>query len=365
MILKYSKVEIVDRDSRFVLKRTALGDKLLMNRKHAVTNQIYSYERERIKANKGVFPNCLYQTYHIFHSINVGWDCTDVLLAKAHAENHNRLFIPFQQRNAKQWSKLDWDESETSFISLANLGLQIVPYPIPKDADIEDWEFHKTEARKRILPSQDIMPILTSRHNEDSFQDFINYEIKKSKLIGIHLYPKIEPKDTVNLSRLRAINSRLNPNDVCALFVGFNAPRRIVKFDSVNSSFAYSSFGIDIFSPQQLSPSQMKAMLKNEEKLKEYVQQFYDITQGGYSSNPDQKVWHEFGLIDLLNSTVTVDEALNKFQTVIWFSTLFEQKDFDELNSKILAKENIIDYITDGRSKWATFWHKYGSTAIS
>ena len=61
MILNFTKVEAVDRESRFVLKRTNLGDRQILNRKHAVTNQIYSYERQRINEGKGVFPNALYQ----------------------------------------------------------------------------------------------------------------------------------------------------------------------------------------------------------------------------------------------------------------------------------------------------------------
>lgn len=364
MILKFTKVETVDRESRFVLKRTTLGNRDLLNRKHAVTNQIFSYERQRIKEGKGIFPDALYQTYHIFKDKNIGWDYIEIDEARAHADNHNRILIPFEQRNQKQWRKLHWDEAETSFLRVANQGMQIVPYPLPLDADINDWEKYKLNAEKKLLPSQEIIPIISSRHNEETFQDFINLEIKKSKLIGIHLYPDIKPLDLVNLSRLRAINSRLKPNDVCALFVGFNAMRRLPKLDSVNSSFVFSTFGIDIFSPYQMSQAQMKAMLKNEEKLKEYLEQFYDTTQGGYSTNPDQQAWHEIGLIDLLTSKVPIAEALGKYQAIIWYSTLFEQEDFKLLNSKILAKENIVDYILNEKSKWAISWQRYGSSAI-
>lgn len=364
MILDYTKVEVVDRESRFLLKRTNLGNRQILNRKHAVTNQIYSYERQRIEEGKGVFPNTFYQTYHIFFEKNIGFDLTDTHIARAYADNQNRILISFQQRNLKQWIKLDWDEAETSFIAMANQRLQIIPYPLPVNANVDDWIAHKGNAIKKILPSQDIMPVLSSRHNEDTFQDVAQHEIKESKLVGIHLYPDIKPIDFANLSRLRAINANLKPNDVCALFVGFNAMRRLAKLDSVNSSFAYSTFGIDIFSPYQMSQAQMKAMLRDKEKLKEYLEQFYDITQGGYSTNPDQQAWYEEGLIDLLKSKVTIDEALGKFQAIIWYSTWFEQQDFDTLNSKLLSKENIIEYITNSKSKWATFWSRYGANAV-
>ena len=365
MILKFNKVEAVDSESRFVLKRTNLGSKELLNRKFAVNNQIFFYEKKRLAENKEVFSNTPYQTCHIFKDKYIGWDYTEIHEARAHADNQNRILIPFHQRSITEWEKLDWDSAETSFMNLATQGIQIVPYPIPYKANVTDWEAQKEIAKKKILPSQEIMLVLSTRHNEDTFQEFIRGEIKKSNLIGIQLYPSITPVDFLNLSRLRAINSSLKPNDICSLFVGFNAHRRIVKFDSVSSAFAYASFGIDVFSPYQMSQAMMKAMLQsNKAKAEEMLGWLYDKTQGGYSTNPDQEAWHGVGLIDLLKSKVTIDEELNKYQAIIWYSTLFEQQDFDELNGKILAKDDIMDFIKNEKSKWAVFWDKYGSTAV-
>lgn len=365
MILKNTKVELVDKASRFVLKRTLLGETELMNRKHAVTNQIFSYERKRLKEDKGLFPNASYQTHHIFHDKRFGWDYSELEMARSHADKSKRLFIPFEQRNYKQWKALTWGEAETSFINLANRGLQVVPYPLPLSATLEEWEWRKGIVMKKKLPSQEIMPVLSSRHNEDSFHEIIKAEIIESKLIGIHLYGLKKAKEVVNLSRLRAINSGLKENQNCALFVGFNFPRKLPrKFENVNSSFVYSTFGIDVFSPNQMSPAQMKAMLQNKEKLTELSSWLYDPTQGGYSTNPDQEAWHGFGLVNTLTHMVPVAEMLNKFQTIIWFSIKLEQDDFDILNEKILSKSDIVKYIKDGKSKWATFWDKFGSEAI-
>lgn len=363
MILKFTKVELVNTESRFVLKRTSIGDTTLMNRKNAVTNQIYSYERERLKEGKSVFPDASYQTHHIFFE-NIGWDYSELEGARSHADANNRILIPFEQRNQTLWERLSWNTAESSFLAIANKGLQVVPYPIPIRATLEEWQTRKKTAMEKLLPSQEIMPLLSSMHNEETFQDIIAEEIKKSKLIGIHLYKLINPIEIVNLSRLRAINSKLKPNDLCALFVGFNAPRRLPKLDSVNSAFAYSTFGIDIFSPNQLSPSQMKAMLRDQKKLQEQLTWLYDSTQGGYSTNQDQEAWHEIGLIDLLLNKVPVAEALNKWQTIIWFSTKMEQDDFILLNGKLLSGINLVEYIRNEKSKWCVFWDRYGATAI-
>jgi hypothetical protein len=362
MIIRGTTIELVDEDTRFVLKRTLLGEREVVNRKLAITNQLYHYERQRIIEGKDVFPNAPYQTHHIFFDKKNGWDYSELREARSHADKQQRLLLPFEVRNLKQWQALTWDEAETSFVNLANQGLQIVPYPIPKTAtEINEWLERSALAEKKLLPSQHLMPVLTSRHNEEFFQDLMEAEITKSHFIGVHIYDPANPIELVNMSRLRAINSRQKIGGTCALLAAFNADKSFQDLDDINSAFALSTFGFDIFSPVQLSPRQMEA-IKKQGKLGE--QKMYDPTQGGYSTNADQQAWHDVGLIDTMAENVPIAEALNRYQAVIWFSTKFEQDDFVMLNDQLISKEDVAKFIRDEKSKWAVFWSRYGSSML-
>ena len=64
MKIKEVKVELVDEDSRFVIKRIITDKGEFFNRRLAVSNGIYSCERKRLNHGKSVF-NSPFQTFHI------------------------------------------------------------------------------------------------------------------------------------------------------------------------------------------------------------------------------------------------------------------------------------------------------------
>ena len=358
MSIDFTKVELIDAKTRFVLKRTVIGSRQVFNRKHAVTNQIFAYERKRMEKEKELFPNAVYQTHHIFSDKKTGWDYSSLSEASSHAETQNRVFIPFKQRNKKQWV-FSWDEAESSAQNLATKGMQVIEYPIPLTATLEDWKKYKERIKKKLLPSQDLMPLLNILTNEQGFKDIIKYEISESKFIGIHLYELANALEILNLSRLRIANLSVKEGNLCALIIGFNAPRKLAKkFESINSSFVYSMFGFDIFSQEQMSPAQMKAMLNDKDKIQN-VFWFYDSTQGNYSTNPEQEIWHGTGLIEFITNKVPVADALNEYQVLIWFSLKFEQDDLNILNDLLLQKADVYDYIRNNKPKWYGFWDKY------
>lgn len=105
--------------------------------------------------------------------------------AQSYANQQKRVFIPFESRNLKQWKNLTWEESETSCLALALRNVQMIPYPIPLKTTLEEWKEHKIEAKKKIHPGQELFPVLSSRHDPDTFISILKEEINNSLMIGI------------------------------------------------------------------------------------------------------------------------------------------------------------------------------------
>src|SRR3989344_2409662 len=102
MQIKTIKAEVVDKNSRLLVKRIATPDGEFLNRKLSVSNFVYILEKKRLNYDKSLFSSPI-QTYHIrYDKIEKKWDLSDLNKIKIHAEGNRRILFPYKQRNEKQ-----------------------------------------------------------------------------------------------------------------------------------------------------------------------------------------------------------------------------------------------------------------------
>lgn len=356
MILKNIKVEISDKKTRFVLKRIVGSGWECLNRKMAVTNQLRRYEEQRLQYSKSIF-NSQFQTYHIRWDRAGYWDFHDIDVAKTEAQKNNRLFVPQRQMNEKLWKALNPTQAFNQFEELANRGLSVVALNVPLKMTAEQCKELKEDAESILNGNQKMMLILSTRHDFALFPELIDYALPESRFMGIHSYSFTQPQEFLNLTALRKVNSLLKEGQECPLIFGFNHPRHLPRFSFVNSSFAFSCFGIDIFSERQYFLENMKsedieAMMKR--KPEEFM--FYDASQGGFNKGEEQEIWHEFNLTREAMKSISVEEGLNGYQALIWKNTMKQQEDLSLINGKLLEGGDVGKLITDEKSKWSVFY---------
>lgn len=224
MKIKETKVVAVDLKSGFVLKQTITDSGEFLNRKLAVPNTIYVCEKQRAKLNKPLM-NLPFQTHHLkWDKSNEEWELTGLKKAKKHAEQNNRIFIPFNQRNQQQWESLSWNESLEDITDLLRK-TEVIPFSIPPTASLEEWISYKEEASKKLSEKQILMPVISSKHDVRHFPDILAYEIKLSKLLGISCFELIDSIELLNLNFVKSISSRLKVGDSCALIAYFKYAR--------------------------------------------------------------------------------------------------------------------------------------------
>ena len=193
MIIQEVKVNSLNTESRFVLKDIKTPEGVFSNRKIAISNFMFNCEKDRMKYERPVF-GALFQTHHIvWDSLNSSWDYDGLESAKEHANKNNRVFLTYQQRSDNQLNDLKLIESEHGFKTFLDL-VDNVPFQLPINMGLNEWKKEKKKLILLLKPNQNLVPIVSSRHNVSSFPLIIKEEIGKSKIIGINSYELTTPK---------------------------------------------------------------------------------------------------------------------------------------------------------------------------
>ncbi len=128
MILRSIKVEHKDEKTGLVSKRIITSEWETHNHKIAVNNSLFSCEQKRIDNKKQIL-NAPFQIHHIFFNKKRNiWNFDKMAESKAHASRLGRFYLPFQQRNAKQWEGLAFQEAEADFQELVTKGFLILSH---------------------------------------------------------------------------------------------------------------------------------------------------------------------------------------------------------------------------------------------
>lgn len=354
MIIKDVMTEIVDRNSRLVLKRIKTSDGEFSNRKLAISNFMYNCERDRMKYGQPLF-NGIFQTYHLrFDKVLGDWDYLGLENAKKHAERNNRIFIPYKPRNDETLSGMKWKDSISDFKTMIGK-VDNVPFVIPLDATLSDWKKHKIDAVSLLSSSQSLVPIISSKHNVSHFPTIIKYEIGKSNLIGIHSYELRDIIERTNLSYLRAINSNTKTGDKTSLFINFNYPRILTRFSNIAGCFGFSCFAGDIFSERAYFPSGMRREAVNfmmDKKPEEYS--FYDSKEKKFTKSIPQQEWYGIDITRNSIANVSVLQGLSGYKVIKCISHIKQQDDLDLINSLIINKEDLVKFMRN-YTGWGVF----------
>jgi len=358
MRIQNIKVEFVDRNSRFVLKRITTDEgEEFHNRKLAVCNVIYSCERKRMVYGKPLF-NSLFQTFHIGWDKNEEeWDYKGLVKAKKHAEQNKRIFVPYKQRNENQWAKLTWEEAEDEF-NMFKDKTDVVPYPIPLNASLKEWEIKKKRALESLKPTQELIAIISTKHlNVEEFPLIVRYELKNSKFFGVCCYSISDVLERRNLFYLNSINSSFNVGENTALVFCFDYPRILKNHSYIAGCFAFCCFAGDVFSEKAHFPFQWndKGFEKiMQRKPKEYL--LYDIKEKKFTKSIPQKKWYGFDLTQNFLGQISVAEGLDGYYAVRWINHHLQQKDLDLINEVLISKRNILSYLNN-YTGWSVFWN--------
>lgn len=350
------KVELVDKESRLVLKKIITDEGEFLNRKLAVSNSIYFCERKRINHGKPLF-NSIFQTFHImWNDIEEEWDFIGLKKAKKHAQKNKRFFVPYKQRNEEQWNKLNWEEAKKEFKEFLKK-TEIVPYPIPLNASLEEWKEKKREALKLLKAHQQLMAIFSSKHlNINDFPKLIKEELENSFFIGVCCYELSTVLERTNLSLLNSINASLKVGEKSALIWYFDYPRMLRGYSYIAGCFACNCFAGDVFSekayfPQKMSKESRKKMLNK--KPQDYL--LYDIKEKKFTKSLPQKKWHGFDLTKTFLEKISVSEGLSSYDSIRWVNHSLQQKDLNFINKLLLLKKEVIKSIRN-YTGWSVFW---------
>jgi hypothetical protein len=361
MILKKIKTEHTDKKTGMVLKRITTSEWETHNHKIAVNNSLFNCEKSRIENQKPILP-AHFQVYHIFFNKKKKiWNFDRVAESKAHSSRVGRFYLPFQQRNANQWSGLTFQEAEADFQELVNRGLTFVPYPIPLDADLEKWRERKADALTFLTPSQTLVPIFCTKHQRDLFEEIFNYEFENSKLIGVQCYGLNNANTLLNLTKIKLRNQMLQTGDEAPLLIGLNYEKVLRSLSCVSGNFAYSCYGFDVLSCRQMNMENMPTeVIKNMigKEIEEIMR--YDRVLGGFNRSAEQEFWDDINMTRVFLENVDVTQGLTPYQAIQWANHRGQQKDFDILNDYILETaydENaLLNFINNNKEKWAVFY---------
>jgi len=360
MILKKIKTEHTDKKTGLVLKRITTSEWESNNHKIAVNNTLYGCEQGRI-TNKKPTLRAHFQIHHIFFNKKRGvWNFDKMAESKAHASKLGRLFLPFQQRNAKQWESLTFQEAEVDFQDLVTKGLSFVPYPIPLDASLETWKKRKEDAITLLSPSQRLVPIFCSQHQRELFEDIYYYEFENTQIIGVQCYGLNDSTNLINLMKIKARNMRLQTGDEAPLLLGLNYENVLKTLSCVSGSFAYLCFGFDILSRRQVCLENMSVdIIKNilSKEIEEIMR--YDRVIGGFNLSAEQEFWDGVNLTRTFLENINLTEGLTPYQAIQWANHREQQKDFDMLNDYLIdatEEENAVMSYIDEKERWSVYW---------
>ena len=334
MKIYYTKVEAVDNKTGIVLKRTFTDKGEFLNRKIAVSNTIYTCEKERVKLNKSVIDSP-FQTQHLeWNKSNEEWNLTGLKKSRKHAEKNNRFLIPFNQRNQSQWSSLSWEESLEDFKDLLRK-TDIVTFCIPVNSSLEDWENYKPKILPLLSENQNLMPVLSSKHDVRYFPLIFQKELKSSHFLGISCYEITNSIEHINLGFMKSLNSKLKVGETCALIVCLNYPRVMSRHLQIAGSFAFTCFGGDVFSQK----SNFSMDFEKLEKLTPSDIYCYDNREKKFTKSNAQKERYGFDITGGFINNIPVSEGLDFHQSIKYLSQKLQQDDLDLINDLLIQKQ--------------------------
>jgi len=357
MEIKDTKIELIDTDSRLVLKKTTTSDgKEIYNRKLAVCNSIYSCERQRLVYGKTMF-NSVFQTHHIgWDNKEEEWDYKGLKKAQEHAKLNDRIFVPYKQRSEKQWENLRWKESGNEAEEFQKK-TEVVPFPIPLNASLEELKVKKKKALELLEPNQELMVVISSKHlNLKEFPYIIKEELKNSKFFGICCYGISDVIERRNLSYLNSINSSFKVGQKIALIFCFDYFRILKSHSSVAGCFAFSCFGGDIFSERAYFPRGWDK--KTFEKVfgkKPAQYPLYDTKEKKFTTSFPQKEWYGFDFTKSFMDRISVSEGLTGYNSIKWINHHLQQTDLNLINEILISKKNVIESLKN-YTGWSVFW---------
>lgn len=351
--------EAVDEESGFVLKtiKTDYGE--FTNRIIAFSNFMFHCEQDRLLYDRPIF-KCPMQTCHIGQNpYSLDWNYGDLLAAKKHARDNQRIFLVHKQRSEKQLSGMKLKDSEKDFHELKNF-VDNIPVQLPPSATLEDWENLKAKLTPHLKEGQILFPVLSSKHNVASFPLIIKKEIGNSKIIGINSYEMSSASEITNLSYLRAINSSIKPKQKTSLFVNFGLPRILTRLGNVSGSFGFSCFGGDVFSERaflptfpQMARDRISFILKR--KPTEFP--YYDPNEKKFNKSLPQRDWYGADLTGMTMDGISVSEGLDGYQVIKCISHFLQQKELDYLNNLLRVKQSLSEYMRN-YTGWNVFLSK-------
>ena len=358
------KVTAKDEISGFVNKiiSTDMGD--FDNRKIAVSNFMYGCELDRLIYEKDIYPSN-FQTFHIScNQKGDEWDYTGLMNAQEHAEKYGRIFISYPQRNITQLDELSIEQSKENFDDMRGL-VKLVPFQLPIKLTLSAWKKIRVELLSQLQKDQELIPLISSKHDSREFPLIIKYEIGRSKIIGINSYEIRNISEISNLSYLREINKSIGVFEDTSLFVNFGHPRVLTRIANFPGPLGFSFFAGDIYSEktcfiQRMYQKVIKKMF--ERKPKEYL--MYDVKERKYTNSPQQRGWYGEDVTRKILGGVSVDEGLNGYKVHKWVSQSLVQRDLDIITSLVYKKSNLVQHINN-YSGWATFLHEIKVPLIS
>ena len=357
MLHKKAKTEIVDRESRLVLKNTETSEHPYKNRKLAVNNFIFGCEKKRENWDGIIFDSPFQIQGVRWDKIKKEWDFSLVTEAKEHAKKHSRFFIINKQRNQEQWEGLKWSYSEDDFMENVE-GQRFVPYYLPINSKLEDWLKRKKDAVSVLNKTQKIFPVISSIHDIKHFPIIVEHEISKNSIFGVNCYTLSKIAEISNLAKLRKFNITTKPNEETATIVGFYSNRILTNHSNVASSFAFSLFGMDILNENawfiEGKPKEALNGIRNRNPEDLY---FYDNKEKYFNKSKQQKVWHGIDITKSFLHNTSLEHGLNWYNAIKWKCYQMQQDDLLNLNRIIMKKVGVVDYLKD-YSRWSTLWDK-------
>ncbi|MDP3881998.1 MAG: hypothetical protein Q8Q31_03940 [Nanoarchaeota archaeon] len=334
MKIKEIKVEAIDEETGIILKRIVTDKGIFFSRKIAVSNTIYVCEKNRIKLNKSII-DTPFQTQHLeWNKSNEEWELTGLKKAKKHADQSNRFFIPFNQRNQSQWSSLGWDESFEDFRDLLRK-TDIVPLYVPVTASLDELDTYKQKALSYLSKDQEIIIVLSTKHDIRHFPIIFESELKSSHFLGVSCYELTDSVELINVNFMKSLNAKLKLGQDCALIMCFNFPRVMSRHLQVAGSFAFTLFGGDVFSQR----SNFAMDYEKLEDLKPEDIYCYDNKEKKFTKSNTQKVRYGFDITDGVITNIPVSEGLDWHQAIKFLSQRLQQNDLDLINDCLIQKQ--------------------------
>lgn len=340
MKIEEVRVNTINEETRLVLKTIKTSRGTFTNRKLAISNFMYNCEQDRIKFERPVF-SAYFQTHHLtWNKFTSSWDYGELVLAKTHADKNNRIFIPIQQRSDEQINDLILQQSEEDFKDILGYS-EYVPFQIPLQMGVNEWKKEKIKLLALLGKNQELVPIISSRHNPASFPLIIKEELGKSVLIGINSYELTRAVEITNLSYLTAINIKVKENQKTSLFVNFGYSRILTRLSNVAGCFAFTCFAGDVFSERAYNPNIMPSQVRNhmmDTKPSQYP--YYDPKEKKFTKSLPQKEWYGLDITKNSMEQISIAEGLTPYKAIKCLSFFYQQRDLDLINDLIISNKN-------------------------